>query len=157
MMMMPADNAAATEYTDTERLPWVELNRPWGLTKMKLLSVSRISNTFVNIVSYRKGMQLPTHHHSGSVHAYTFEGSWHYKEYDWVARAGSYVYEAPGTNHTLEVLEDTLAMFVTQGAFIYFDKEGRISSFSDALTMLDDCRKALAVQGIPFPEEIVRD
>lgn len=155
-MMLPPD-IAATEYTDAGKLPFAELRRPWGTTYMKLLSVSRVSNTFVNIIKYKAGTQLPKHHHSGSVHAYTFEGAWRYKEYDWIARAGSYVYETPGTNHTLQILEDTTALFVTQGAFIYFDEAGKIMSFSDALTVAEDCRRALAEQGIPFPEEVIRD
>jgi len=156
-MMIPADLAAATEYTDAARLPFAEVTRPWGTIYTKLLSVSRVSNTLVSIQKLKAGLELPKHHHSGSVHAYTFEGAWRYKEYDWIARAGSYVYEAPGTNHSLQVLEDVTALFVVQGAFIYFDEAGKVTSFSDPMTVVEDCRRALAQQGIAFPEEVIRD
>ena len=96
------------------------------------MSVSLSTNTFVNIIEWAAGTQLPRHHHTGWVHAYTMTGSWRYLEYDWVAEANSYVHEPPGTNHTLLVEEDVKAMFVTQGAFIYFDDDDRITSYSDA-------------------------
>jgi len=157
VFLLPPDLATATSYEDAATLPFAELHRPWGTTYMKLLSVSRVSNTVVNIIRFKSGMQLPRHHHSGPVHAYTLEGAWKYKEYDWVARTGSYVNEAPGANHTLQIVEDSEILFVNQGAFIYFDESGKIMSFSDALTITEDCRRALSAQRIPFPEQVIRD
>lgn len=156
MHMIPIDSAL-TEYTDTNKLPFAELHRPWGLTYMKLISVSRITNTYVNIIRYTKGIQLPRHHHTGAVHAYTFSGAWRYLEYDWVAGPGSYVHEAPGTNHTLKIEEDTVALFVTQGANIYFDEKGEVSGWADAHTVAADVRAALERQGLAFDESIFKD
>jgi len=46
------------------------------------------------------------HRHTGSVDAYTSAGRWHYLEYDFYVTAGSYLYEAANSVHTLHVPED---------------------------------------------------
>jgi len=58
-------------------------------------------SAFANILWVKKGGRLGRHRHRGPVFACTLEGSWRYLEYDWVARAGSYVHESPGAIHTL--------------------------------------------------------
>ncbi|GGL12766.1 2,4'-dihydroxyacetophenone dioxygenase family protein [Nocardia jinanensis] len=156
MGQLPEDSAA-TEHIDLADIPFAELHRPWGTTYMKLISVSLVTNTFVNIIKWPAGIQLARHHHTGTVHAYTMDGAWRYLEYDWVARAGSYVHEPPGTNHTLHVDEDTTAMFITQGAFIYFDDNDNITAYSDAGTILGDVERALQAQGLALPAGVVKD
>ena len=37
------------------------------------------------------------------VHGFVLKGRWRYLEHDWVASAGSFVYEPPGEIHTLVV------------------------------------------------------
>jgi quercetin dioxygenase-like cupin family protein len=155
MTTIPTDRAA-TGFVDPAEIPVATLRRPWGTTRMQLLSVSLATNTFTNIIEWTAGTRLPKHHHTGSVHAYTLAGRWHYLDYDWVAGPGTYVFEPPGTNHTLEVLEDTRALFVTQGAFIYVDEHDTVTSFSDAGTMLEECRRALAAEGRSLPECILQ-
>ena len=49
-------------------------------------------------------MQLPKHHHTGTVIVYTIEGTWKYKEHDWIAGPGSIVYETAASTHTPEVV-----------------------------------------------------
>ncbi|MNV73212.1 hypothetical protein D3C71_1663480 [compost metagenome] len=49
-------------------------------------------------------MQLPKHHHTGTVMVYTIEGQWKYKEHDWIAGPGSIVYETAASTHTPEVV-----------------------------------------------------
>jgi hypothetical protein len=55
-------------------------------------------------------------------------GSWRYAEYDWVAHAGSIVYETAGSIHQPIILpdEDVLAVNILQGENIYYDDEGGI-------------------------------
>jgi 2,4'-dihydroxyacetophenone dioxygenase len=155
-MMLPPD-LGATEHTPLADIPWAVLDRPWGLVRMQLIAVSLATNTFVNIIDYQAGTQLQKHHHTGPVHAYTMKGKWHYLEYDWFAEADSYVYEPPGTNHTLHVDEDMRAMFITQGAFIYFDDNDEMVGYSDAQTMLGDIKAALARQGLELPASVVKN
>lgn len=154
--MIPKETGV-TEYISLADIPFAEIHRPWGLTLMQLISVDLRTNTFVNIIKWPKGLQLARHHHSGPVHAYTMEGAWRYLEYDWVAGPHSYVHEPPGTNHTLRVEEDVTAMFITQGAFIYFDEAGSVTGYSDAGTMLEDVRAALDAQGLKLPAGVVKD
>ena len=155
MTAIPIDRAT-TAFIDPRDIPFATLQRPWGTTRMQLLSVSLATNTFTNIIEWTAGTRLPKHHHTGSVHAYTLSGRWHYLEYDWVAEAGTYVFEPPGTNHTLEVLDNTRALFVTQGAFIYVDEHDVVTGYSDAGTMLDECRAALAKDGCTLPDSILQ-
>ena len=50
--------------------------------------------------------KVGTHRHLGAVHMFTLSGSWVYLEHDFVNRAGSYLYEPPGSVHTLYVPAD---------------------------------------------------
>lgn len=155
-MLVPPD-LGATDHTPLDSIPWAVLERPWGVTRMQLVAVSLATNTFVTIIDYVAGTQLQKHHHTGPVHAYTMTGRWRYLEYDWVAEANSYVYEPPGTNHTLRVLEDMRALFVTQGAFIHVDDGGAMIGYSDAQTTLRDVEAALARQGLRLPASVVKN
>ncbi len=115
MSPLPIETAV-TGHLRIDDIPFATLIRPWGTTRMQLISVSLATNTFVNIIEWTGGTQLPRHYHTGTVHAYTMYGSWRYLEYDWVAESNSYVHEPPGTTHTLRVEADMKALFVTQGA-----------------------------------------
>ena len=67
------------------------------------------------------------HRHPGQVHAYVIKGAWRYLEHDWVATAGTYVFEPPGETHTLVV--DTADEMITffhnvSGVVVYVDATG---------------------------------
>jgi 2,4'-dihydroxyacetophenone dioxygenase len=148
-------SARATSYVHPDEIPFAVLERPWGTTYMKLLHVDLTADRFTNIIRWPAGLVLPTHRHTGTVSAWTFSGSWHYLEYDWVAGPGSYVFEPVGTIHTLEVVEDTEAMFITQGGFIYYGPDGEMTKYSDAASTLADITAALAGQGLELPPGVV--
>ncbi|MGE0878268.1 MAG: 2,4'-dihydroxyacetophenone dioxygenase family protein [Acidimicrobiia bacterium] len=152
---MPLFDPLDTHLVHPDDVPYAVLERSYGNTLMKLVHVNVAQQVFTNIIKWESGIRLPRHYHTGPVYAYTFEGSWHYLEYDWVATAGSYVYEPPGTTHTLEVLEPTVAMFVSQGAFLWYDSTGKLSSMQDAASTLADCEAALEKQGLKLPEGVV--
>lgn len=152
-MPLPMD-LRTTSQVDPEDIPYARLERPWGTTYMKLLKCSVAENTFTNLIRYPAGVQLATHLHTGPVHAYTFEGRWRYLEYEWEARAGSYVNEPAGTVHTLKIEEETLALFIVTGGFVYFEPDGTFIRYQDAATTLADCRAALAVDGLELPESV---
>lgn len=69
------------------------------------------------------------------MHGYVLKGSWRYLEHDWVAEAGSYVWEPPGDVHTLEVRgdEEMITLFFVHGVIQYLDQ-------SDQLIQQDDMR-----------------
>ena len=60
---------------------------------------------YVNLLRVRGAGLLSRHRHPGPVHGHVLKGKWSYLEHDWVAEAGSYVFEPPGEIHTLVVPE----------------------------------------------------
>ena len=78
--------------------PWV----PFGdSAAIRHLSFDVRRGAVANILWVKGGGRIGTHRHRGAVSAITLEGSWGYYEYDWTATPGSFVYETPGTAHTL--------------------------------------------------------
>ena len=61
---------------------------------------------YVNLLKFKGGGVLGCHRHPSPVHALTLKGSWGYKEHDWNAKPGTYVFEPPGETHSLIVDED---------------------------------------------------
>lgn len=89
---------------------------------------------------FAPGAKLPTHLHTGGVHGYTLKGSWIYTEYpDQVQTAGSYLYEPASSMHTFYVpdtnRDDTVVLFIVNGANIGFTDEGQFHSVLDAITI----------------------
>lgn len=76
---------------------------------------------------------LGPHRHRGAVSGLTLAGSWGYREYDWVARTGSYVRENPGAIHTLYCDDPNgmLAYFMSAGCNEYLDEHGQVLSTQD--------------------------
>jgi anti-sigma factor ChrR (cupin superfamily) len=77
------------------------------------------------------GVQLPKHHHTGTVMVYTIEGKWKYEEHDWVAGPGSIVYETAASTHTFEVVEagkngDVLTLVQVNGDLLFLDDKENI-------------------------------
>lgn len=145
---------------DDDQVPYAE--RWFGMEGLDLkLLVSNVeAGFFVVRVRFAPGIQLPTHLHTGAVHAYTFSGEWWYLEYPDAAtnRAGSYLYEPPGSTHTLKVGDDntevTEALFVVEGAMVIYDDSGAVVDVIDAATHRRDYFELLAQQGKPRPRII---
>ena len=75
---------------------------------------------------------MQTHKHTGPVYGYTMSGAWKYKEYDYVNRAGSFLFEPAGSVHTLHCIEDdTHVWFQMYGCNLNLDDDGNIVSVSD--------------------------
>ena len=78
------------------------------------------------------GYEVQTHRHTGPVWGYTMSGGWKYKEYDYVNRAGSFLYEPAGSVHTLQCIEDdTRVWFHMYGANLNLDADGNVESVVD--------------------------
>ena len=125
---------------DDERL-WVpQADNVW----FRPLLLNRVHGYWCNLLRVRRSGVLHRHRHPGPVHAYVIKGSWRYLEHDWVARAGSYVFEPPGVIHTLCVDADTdemITFFNVSGAMIYLDADGRQVGYEDVFTKIDMCRR----------------
>jgi 2,4'-dihydroxyacetophenone dioxygenase len=84
------------------------------------------------------GITLPSHLHTGPVHAYTLSGCWRYAEHPGQDQtAGSYLHEpASGNTHTFQTPETntgiTEIIFMVFGANVNFDDKGNFHSVMDA-------------------------
>lgn len=98
---------------------------------------------YVNLLRVSRSGILSRHRHTGPVHAFTLRGEWYYREHQWRARAGDYVYEPPGETHTLIVPQSCVEMItlfhVTQG-YAYLDEQDAIVGFEDVFTKLAAAR-----------------
>src|SRR5687767_2639943 len=82
------------------------------------LLLNRVNGEWVNLLRVRKSGVLSRHRHPAPVHGYVIKGAWRYLEHDWVATAGTYVFEPPGAVHTLvvdEPVEEMITLFHVQG------------------------------------------
>lgn len=138
-------------------VPWVTLDNPWGRSEFKILRASLRENCYTVVIRWNAGIQVPTHRHFGPVHAFTYTGRWHYREYDWFATAGSYVMEWPETEHSLVVDEDTEALFIVSGGQVDIGPNGETLGYQDAHTALLGYQMMLQAQGLEMPPGITVD
>ena len=98
------------------------------------------------------GFTVQTHRHTGPVWGYTTSGGWKYKEYDYVNRAGSFLYEPAGSVHTLTCIEaDTRVWFHMYGANLNLDADGKVESVTDGAGTLAAYYLLCEAQGLPRP------
>jgi 2,4'-dihydroxyacetophenone dioxygenase len=134
-MVTFASHSLPTDLTDlavsADDMPWVSNGQ--GLA-FKPLHYSPSTGMWINLIRCERKGRISRHLHTGgSVHGYVLQGSWRYVEHEWVATAGTYVWEPPGDVHTLEVLgdEDMVTLFVVHGVIQYLDDEDRLVQQDD--------------------------
>jgi 2,4'-dihydroxyacetophenone dioxygenase len=131
-------------------LPWVDIGDG---SKLKVLQVKAPEGLWIVQNIFQAGYTVPTHRHTGPVWGYTISGAWHYKEYEYVNRAGSFLYEPAGSVHTLECLEDdTNVWFQMYGANLNLDAEGNIESVFDGPGTLAAYYALCEAAGLPKPK-----
>ncbi len=127
--------------------------------EIRMLRVGGDSGNYTLMTRFAPGTVLPRHRHRGEVHAYTIQGRWFYKEYDWVAEAGSYIYEPPGSVHTLSVSEDndgpTLVIFTIDQGLELLDDTGKVIHVEEAHSMQAMYAMVLQNQGDPPPDAVL--
>ena len=89
-----------TAVIDGESLPWVPFTPYADKILLKYFKLDPIRGEWIVLMKVPLDMQLPRHHHTGTVMVYTIEGKWKYKEHDWVATPGSIVYETAASTRT---------------------------------------------------------
>ena len=122
-------------HVDPETIPWVpQSDGVW----FKPLRISPEAGTWTNLLRVSPAGTVNRHRHVGDVEAWVLRGSWRYVEHDWVARAGSYVYEPAGDVHTLVVEggEEMMTLFRLGGPMEYVDDAGAIVLVETAETKL---------------------
>jgi 2,4'-dihydroxyacetophenone dioxygenase len=123
---------------------------------LKVLHVSESQALWVVENVFQKGFEVPTHRHTGPVWAFTSSGAWKYKEYDYVNRAGSYLFEPANSVHTLQVIEDdTHVWFHITGFNLNLDANGEIESITDGPGILEAYYMLCEAEGLPRPNVLV--
>ena len=132
---------------DDERV-WVpQAENVW----FRPLMLNTVNGGWANLLRVRRAGVLSRHRHPAPVHGYVLKGSWRYLEHDWVARAGSYVFEPPGEIHTLVVdagVEEMITFFNISDAMIYVDEQGRPTHYEDVHTKNAMCRAHYRAVGL---------
>ena len=83
---------------------------------------------------------IQRHRHAAPVTGWTMDGTWGYREHDWIARAGSFIYEPAGHIHTLYIHPEQArmtALFHVYGPLLYIDGQGNAEGYDDVFTRLD--------------------
>ena len=115
------------------------------------LLLDTVRGGWCNLLRVTRSGVLSRHRHPGPVHGYVIKGSWHYLEHDWVAKAGTYVFEPPGETHTLVVdagTEEMITFFNISGAMIYVDDVGKVTGYEDVHSKIDMCRAHYELVGL---------
>ena len=102
---MSADTAPLAVHLGADDLPFVDIG---GGNKLKVIQVKQGEGLWIVENIFQAGYEVQTHKHTGPVWGYTFSGAWKYKEYDYVNRSNSFLYEPAGSVHTLQCIEDDI-------------------------------------------------
>ncbi len=132
----------------SDEIPWVpQAERVW----FKPLRFDLTNGRWINLLKVTGGGKVNRHRHAGGqVLGFVLQGGWHYAEREWVARAGTLVYEPPGDIHTLIVHEgeDMITLFILEGVIQYLDDEDNVIYQDDIFTKMERYLKYCRELGI---------
>jgi 2,4'-dihydroxyacetophenone dioxygenase len=155
----PLEVLPAARHVGVDDVPWVP-NPTYPGTWMRLMQADLEAGISVMAGRLPPGLEVGTHRHAGAVHMFTLSGAWGYREHDYVNRAGSYLYEPPGSVHTLYVPTDntelTETLTVIYGQTEYLGAGGEIIAITNAASNLAAYLEACAAAGVPGPTGIIR-
>ncbi len=113
-----------------EDLPWTPFAPYRDDVFVKLIKANPVTGETVTFLKSPMGIELPKHHHCGTVIVYTVKGAWRYKEHDWIATPGSVVYETASTSHTALSVEgygdEVITLNITIGDLLYMDEADNV-------------------------------
>src|SRR3954447_8648783 len=113
-MAMTQTGAPEAIHLGAADLPFVEIGNG---NKLKVIMVDEGQGLWIVENVFQNGFDVQTHKHTGPVYGYTVAGAWKYKEYEYVNRAGSFLFEPAGSVHTLTCIEpDTHVWFQMYGS-----------------------------------------
>lgn len=129
-------------HADYSRLPWAECWAGDPRIRLQMLMADIEGQRYAVRMQFEAGLLAAPHKHTGEVHAMTLAGRWNYTEYadspDNVA--GSYLFEPPGTTHTLKIADDadgiTDVIFIIYGAMLHMGDDGTIIGITDAESVI---------------------
>jgi 2,4'-dihydroxyacetophenone dioxygenase len=146
-------NVPTAVHVGADELPWVDIG---GGSKLKVIQVKESEGLWIVENIFQAGYEVQRHRHTGPVYAYTTSGAWKYKEYDYVNRAGSFLYEPANSVHTLQCVEDgTHVWFQMYGANLNLDADGNVESVLDGAATLAAYYALCEAEGLPRPNVLV--
>jgi quercetin dioxygenase-like cupin family protein len=150
MAMVEAPSAL---HVGADELPFVDIG---GGSLLKVIQVKEREGLWIVENVFQAGYEVQRHKHTGPVWGYTTSGAWKYKEYDYVNRAGSFLYEPAGSVHTLQCIEDdTRVWFHMYGVNLNLDADGNVEWVADGAGALAFYLAACEEQGLPRPNVLV--
>jgi 2,4'-dihydroxyacetophenone dioxygenase len=154
MSAVPSLIPAATHRSERD-FPFVEIMPG---VEVQVVHADIKAALWVTRMRAQPGVTLQKHLHTGEVFAFTLAGSWKYLEYPDLNTAGSYLYEPPGSIHTLHVPADntqvTDVWFAIRGANLYLGPKGNIEGITDATVALERYLAACRAASLPVPNVI---
>jgi 2,4'-dihydroxyacetophenone dioxygenase len=120
---------AATECIDDASVPWMPFVPFSTEVMVKYFRLDPTRGEMIVLMKGPAGLQMPKHHHTGTVIVYTLQGRWKYAEHDWVAGPGSVVFETAGSSHTPLSLpgdEEVILFNIVQGDLLYLNDNDQV-------------------------------
>ena len=125
-------------------------------TMLKVLQVNEREGLWIIQNIFPAGYEVQTHRHTGPVWGYTVSGAWKYKEYDYVNRAGSFLYEPADRCTRCSASRTTRNVwFHMYGANLNLDADGNVESVTDGAGALAGYYAMCEAAGIPRPNVLV--
>lgn len=139
-----------TALIDVEGLPWMPFVPYSDDVFIKVIKIDPVRGEWVTLLKTPPYTELPMHHHSGTVMVWTVSGSWRYKENDWVATPGSFVFETAASRHTPITVgdEEVVTLNIVQGDWNIVSPEGAVLAIENWKSMMDRYLNYCKSQGI---------
>ena len=140
-----------TSCIDVERLPWIPFAPYSDEVLLKYVKLDPVRGEVIALLKSPPGLQMPRHHHSGTVIVHTLAGKWKYVEHDWVAGPGSVVFETASSEHTPEALPDggeVVTLNIVMGELAYLDDKNQVIAIENWKTALGRYLKYCSDHGI---------
>lgn len=137
-------------------LPWIPYDDE--TCQFKPLRFDLTTGNWTYLFKIKGSTVIGRHRHTGgNVIGFNLQGHWRYKDRDWVAKPGSFIFEPPGDIHTLitEGEEDVITLFILGGTLQFFDDDNNILGQDDVFTIYKRYRDYCSKQGIPVREDLV--
>ena len=151
--MAVIESAPTAVHIGDDEMPFVDIGNG---NKMKVLQVKEREGLWIIENIFQSGFAVQTHRHTGPVWGYTTTGAWKYAEYDYVNRAGSFLYEPAGSIHTLTCIEDdTQVWFHMYGVNLNLNDDGSVDSITDGPDTLAAYYALCEAQGFGRPDVLV--
>ena len=118
-----------TAVIDDESIPWVPFAPYSNEVMLKYFKCDPIRGETITLLKAPGNMELPKHHHSGTVIVYTIKGKWKYKEHDWIAGPGSVVFETAASSHTPVAVSregQVVVLNIVVGDLVFLDGSGQV-------------------------------